>query len=292
MSGSLEANTLFSTKGMVCVVTGGGTGIGLMIATALEANGAKVYIVGRRADVLEKAAKESAKHGNIIPIVGDVTSKSSLEEIVNKIKSDTGYINLLVCNSGITRGQHVNLPKPAPFPSKPEAAEFKTLSDVKNYLWQDDPEDWHKTFQLNVTGVYYTAVAFLELLDEGNKRKVVEQTSQIVTVSSIAAFNRAVTTSFSYSASKAASLHLAKQLATNFSQWDIRSNAIAPGIYPSEMTLPIPKLNRAAIPMQRPGTDQDMAGAILYLASRAGAYVTGNVVITDGGRLSIHPATY
>ncbi|KAJ4413679.1 hypothetical protein N0V82_008409 [Gnomoniopsis sp. IMI 355080] len=87
---SLAAVDLFTVNGLVAVVTGGATGIGLMITKALEQNGARVYIVGRRKEVLEKAAKEEAKHGNIIPIQGDATSKDDLERIVAQITKETG----------------------------------------------------------------------------------------------------------------------------------------------------------------------------------------------------------
>ncbi|PWW80704.1 NAD(P)-binding protein [Tuber magnatum] len=301
----IQASTLFSAKGLVAVVTGGGTGIGLMIAAALENNGAtKVYIVGRRKEVLENAARVHSKHGNMIPILGDVTSKESLEAMVKTIESEVGYVNLLVNNAGTGSWRHSVLPKPPGLESRPDAAEkYKSIEDVQKFLWEDSMEEWEDTFRVNVTGAWFASVAFLGLLDQGNKREVVEQTSQIITVTSIASFLRGLGTCFSYPASKAAMTHVAKMLATHFPQYGIRSNVIAPGLFPSELTagpgtMDSSNKNKLGdfppghIPLRRPGKDEDIAGAVLYLAGRAGAYVNGNVMVVDGGRTSVLPATY
>ncbi|CUS12959.1 unnamed protein product [Tuber aestivum] len=327
----IQASTLFSAKGLVAVVTGGGTGIGLMIATALEHNGAtKVYIVGRRKEVLENAARVHSKHGNIIPIVGEVTSKESLEAIVKTVESEVGYVNLLVNNAGMCGRRHNVLPAPPGLVSRPGAAEqYKNIEDVQKFLWEDSMEEWEGTFRgmsacdspwgrgsfvwlltqrskttVNVTGAWFASVAFLRLLDQGNKRGVVEQSSQqIITITSIASFLRNLGTCFSYNASKAAITQVAKMLATHFPQYGIRCNMIAPGLFPSELTAGSGKMDSGnknqldafpaeRIPLKRPGSDEDMAGAILYLAGRAGAYVNGNVMVVDGGRMSVLPATY
>ncbi|KAI5852776.1 hypothetical protein DFP73DRAFT_534012 [Morchella snyderi] len=302
---TLEANTLFSTKGLVAVVTGGGTGIGLMIAAALEHNGAeRVYIVGRRKEVLENAAKEHSKYGKIIPLVGEVTSKESLESVVAQIKSEVGYINLLVNNAGtVGNRSHAQHPLPEPYVSKPESENYQSVEDLQAYLWKDSVENWDNVFRVNATGAWFTSVAFLALLDEGNKRKTVEQTSQIVTIVSIAGFSRLLASSYIYAASKAAMIHIGKMMATNLAPFNIRSNMIAPGLYPSEMTVgpgkmdtrnknTLPDYPSHHIPMLRPGKEEDMAGAILYLVSKAGAYCSGTVIVSDGARLSVLPATY
>jgi len=287
---SLETSGLFDVKGLVAVITGGGTGIGLMMAKALEHNGATVYIIGRRLEVLEKAAKENSLYSKIIPLQGDVTSKDSLLHVVSTIKSQTGYINLLVNNSGIAG------------PST--AAPLDTSQSVKQFaefFWNEaSMEDFTKLFEVNVTGVFYTTLAFLELLDAGNKEGhgLEGVSSQVVTVSSIGGFRRDKDiTSFAYQASKAAVTHLGKILASVLTQWNIRSNLIAPGLFPSEMSLIMKeikdgKLPAERVPMRRPGTEKDIGGLILYLASKAGAYVNGNVSLVDGGRLSLFCSTY
>ncbi|KAF4627035.1 hypothetical protein G7Y89_g11119 [Cudoniella acicularis] len=282
---SIMAAELFSVNGLVAVITGGGTGIGLMMAKALEANGAKVYIIGRRKEVLEKAAKE-AVHGNIIPLQGDVSSKDDLAHIVETITAADGFINLLVANSGIG-GPNLGGLKPNP-----------SLSEFRDFLWATDPKEFTQTYHINTSAVFFTVVAFLNLLGAGNEKGNVEQKSQVVATSSIGAFNR-VPLGFAYGTSKAAVVHLLKQFATTFVPFGIRSNVIAPGFYPSDMaSAAIEKLTTdgkmptSVVPLQRAGTAEDMGATILYLASKGGAYLNGNVLVTDGGRLSILPSTY
>ncbi|KAK6075606.1 short chain dehydrogenase [Seiridium cupressi] len=309
---TLDASKLFSVDGIVAVVTGGGTGIGLMIARALEHNGAKVYILGRREEVLKTAAKQNAIHGNIIPVVADVTDKVSLDAVVSQIKQETGYINLLVNNAGTLGRRHNAITRPAPFNNLPgqfvngkdNEDDLGTVDGIRDFLWKDEVSDWDNTLRTNVSGVWFPSVAFLGLLNKGNEKQNVLQKSQIVTIGSIGAFIRILGTSFTYNPSKAAANHLAKMMATNFLQWGIRSNVIAPGIFPSEMSVGQGRLdenNRNHIPMAIPveeiplgkvGDEEDMAAAILFLAGKGGKYMNGNVVVTDGGRLGIGPAVY
>ncbi|KAH8160567.1 hypothetical protein CIB48_g7674 [Xylaria polymorpha] len=307
---SLAASNLFSVNGLVAVVTGGGTGIGLMIARALEHNGAKVYILGRREEILKTAAKKNAIHGNIIPIVADVTDKATLDAAVSQISEETGYINLLVNNAGTLGRRHNAVSRPSPFNSLPSqfvhanGDDLSTVDGIRDFLWKDEVSDWDNTLRTNVSGVWFPSIAFLTLLNRGNEKKNVIQTSQIVTIGSVGAFIRILGSSFTYNPSKAAANHLAKMMATNFVQWGIRSNVIAPGVFPSEMSVGPGQLdenNRNHIPMAIPveeiplgrvGDEEDIAAAILFLAGKGGKYMNGNVVITDGGRLGIGPAVY
>ncbi|KAH7410833.1 hypothetical protein BKA64DRAFT_365165 [Cadophora sp. MPI-SDFR-AT-0126] len=281
---SIQASNLFNVDGIVAVITGGGSGIGLMMARALALNGAhKVYIIGRRKEVLEKAA-QSVNTNNIIPLVGDVTSKDTLSSLVSTIKAEVGYINVLVANSGILGPQ-----KSIPITAESSIADFQKAYGEASF------KDYASTFELNTVAVWFTVVAFLELLDEGNKRGNVEQKSQVIATSSIGGFNRAVPGGFAYGQSKAATTHLMKQLATGLAPFGIRSNTLAPGLFPSELAAGIIGdgiFSRSVIPLERVGTEEDMAGVILFLTSRAGAYLTGTVLLVDGGRLSLMPATY
>ncbi|RYP08782.1 hypothetical protein DL764_001693 [Monosporascus ibericus] len=264
----LGAGKLFSVDGLVAVVTGGGTGIGLMITKALVANGAsKVYILGRRLAVLEEAAK-STESSAVIPLVCDVTSQTDLAAAASKVHSEVGYVNLVVCNSGIG-GPYGIRPRPD-----------MSLDEYVSANLAVDFDDYTKTFAINTTAVWYTAMLFLKLLEyvsmhtpAGNKQGNVEQKSQVVAVSSIGGFNKQNTGGYAYGQSKAACTHLIKQLSIALPQWDIRANVICPGL-------------------ERPGDEQDMAGAILYLASRAGAYCNGAVIVSDGGRLGTFPSTF
>ncbi|EMR64205.1 putative short chain dehydrogenase reductase protein [Eutypa lata UCREL1] len=249
-SSSIDAGELFAVKGLVAVVTGGGTGIGLMIAQALEANGAIVYIIGRRKEVLEKAAT-TAKHGNIHEIQGDVTSKADLARAADKIKAKHGYVNVVVANSGVTG------------PSMAGISPDVSLTAFRDHLWNWDPAEFNKSYEVNATAVFYTLVAFLELLDEGNKRRKVGQTSQFIALSSIGAYNRMPFSGYAYGSSKAAVVHMMKQLATALVPYDIRTNVIAPGLYPSDMTPHLLEKGdkdgwpRQFIPAQRAGDIQD-----------------------------------
>ena len=161
-----------------------------MMTKAFADNGAaKIYIVGRRKEKLEEAAKLSP---NIIPLVGDVTSKESLCELAEKIKQDSGFVNLLCCNSG-------SMPPPLGVnPGDVPIQEF-----AKKALEQKT-EDWNTTFSTNTVSVVFNTFAFLELLDAGNKKgNCAGRKSQVIVTSSIAGYLRNPATFSAYPASKA-----------------------------------------------------------------------------------------
>ncbi|KAH6617011.1 hypothetical protein F5144DRAFT_659722 [Chaetomium tenue] len=291
---------LFSVKGIVALITGGGTGIGLMMARALALAGAKrVYIVGRRVDVLQAAASAINRPSVIVPLYCDVTSRVSLESVVSVVETDVGHLHLLVCNAGVG-GPQVRPPVPG-------------VTGLEE--WRDEQmavrcEDFNATFAVNSTSVWFTAMAFLKLLDEGNKRegwggKGEGVSSQVVVTSSIAGFNKSAPGGWAYGPSKAAATHIAKSLSVVLPTWGIRANCICPGLFPSEMAAPIVqasggsmtgenstiRLDKSMVPLGRMGDETDMAGQILYLASRAGAYLNGNTIVVDGGRLGTFPST-
>ncbi|KAJ8130243.1 hypothetical protein O1611_g3389 [Lasiodiplodia mahajangana] len=266
---ALSAANLFNVNGLVAAVTGGGTGIGLMITKALVTNGAaKVYILGRRLNTLQEAAS-SIGSPNVVPVVCDVTSVEALKAAVSQIEQDTGFVNLLVCNSGIG-GPYGNRPTPE-----------TTLDEFVSANMAVPIEEYTNTFAVNTSAVWYTSMSFLKLLSAGNARGNVEQKSQVVATSSIGGFNKINTGGFA---------------CVVLPQWDIRANLICPGLYPSEMSAPIlarsGPIVKSQVPLERVGDEQDMGGAILYLASRAGAYLNGTVIVTDGGRLTTFPSTF
>lgn len=295
MSGmsSYDVDGLFNVKGLVALVTGGGTGIGLMIAKALaNAGAARVYIVGRRVDILQQAASSINKPSVVVPLYCDVTSKISLESIVSVVQTDVGYLNLLVCNAGVS-GPQVKAPGP-----------HTSLDEWRTQQMSHDFDEFTNTFKVNATSVWYTAMAFLKLLDTGNKRKNVEQTSQVIVMSSIGGFNKKAPGGYAYGPSKAAATHIAKQLSNVLPTWNIRANCICPGLFPSDMSAPIVEaaggsmtggkcipIDKSQVPLGRMGDENDMAGQILYLASRAGAYCNGNTMVVDGGRLGTFPSS-
>lgn len=298
-NGHFSLTSLFGVKGLVAVVTGGGSGLGLYIAKALDYNGAKaVYIIGRRQETLDNAVRQ-ATNGTIIPIQGDVTSKSDLTRIAEQIKKEQGYINVLYANSGIIGISASQQGVPTGGKPKPSVDEF-----VKA-MWEPEIEDFTKAFHINVSGAFYSTLAFLPLLEAGNKHGGFDDPkSSIVVTTSIAGLSRQLAAGFPYSTSKAGATHLVKMMSTYFADWKIRVNAIAPGMFPSEMTAETMKeeggrklyeeggLDRKVCPLERSGKEEEMAGTAIYMASRAGGYMNGNVVVIDGGRLGELPASY
>jgi NAD(P)-dependent dehydrogenase (short-subunit alcohol dehydrogenase family) len=276
-------------------------GLGRTMALALDANGAsKVFIVGRREDKLQETAS-LAINKTIITVKGDVSSKESLQAAYDTIASQTDHVDLLIANSGVM-GPSARPPAPKEDGSKP------SLSEVRDQLWAVPMEDFSKVFDINVTGTYYTVLAFLPLLEATNKRrpapekdKLSPPTAQVIITSSIAGYIRLVPFSFAYSLSKSATTHLVKMLSTTLSSYDIRVNGVAPGLYHSEMTaeafrgdrrISDGSFPRERIPLTRGGSEEDIAGLILWLASASGGYMNGSIIVSDGGRTAVHPASY
>ncbi|KAI0141157.1 NAD(P)-binding protein [Hypoxylon sp. NC0597] len=302
MSFIMETTNLFRVDGMVAVVTGGATGLGFMMAKALAGAGAKkVYLLGRRKSVVESSA---AQNPSFVPIVCDISSKESLQSAVDFITNDTGYINLLVANSGIVG------------PAKSFNPDF-TIQQLRKNLFDDvSMEEFTETFHINVTATYFTMIAFLELLDAGNKNAlkggfgapiqgessdVPSIQSQIIINGSICGYSRDRMSSPAYSGSKSAIAHLTKHASTNLVKYEIRVNTIAPGIFPSDLSQGYMSGRDPSketlddfefIPSRRFGTEEDMGGTVLYLASRAGSYCNGLILVNDGGRLAVTMSEY
>lgn len=133
------------------------------------------------------------------------------------VTKEDGFINVLVANSGI-QGPNLEGLKPT-----------STLAEIQEFLWKSDIEDFTHTYRVNVSAVFYSAIAFLPLLDAGNKKGNVEQKSQVITTSSIGGFNRMPLAGYAYGTSKAAVTHLMKQFSTALAPHGIRFNTIAPG---------------------------------------------------------------
>jgi len=285
----LQSSSLFSVDGLVTLVTGGGTGIGLMIAQALACNGAKVYIVGRREDALKKSAEEhgSGCKGTIVPLSGDVTSKESIQNLVKQVQEKEGYLNVLINNAGISGPKH-------------DIHEDKSNAEhVSKCLWEDqDFKEWSELYTTNVSSTYFTSAAFLPLLQEGTKRSK-GYSSSILNISSISGLIKESQNHLAYNSSKAAVIHLTKMMALEFAPMKIRVNTIAPGKFPSEMTgeesdeKNVSTLDeKMDIPAGRPGHVTDMAAPVLLLCSQAGVYINGVVLPVDGGYLLSSPSAY
>ncbi|KAF2762317.1 NAD(P)-binding protein [Pseudovirgaria hyperparasitica] len=296
MAPNYDTNTLFSVKDLVVVITGGGSGMGAAVAQALDWNGAKaIYILGRRADALSKTAK-NAKNGSIIPIVTDVSSKGSIAAAAELVRTEQGYINVLFINHGSIGPNTYELFADGRVPG---------LSELQSTLWQTPMEDFTSTLEINISGAFYTAVAFLDLLDSGNTKSTGTPApkAQVIITTSIAAYSRSPANGFAYSISKCAATHIVKQLSTCLAPYMIRCNGIAPGAYPTEMVQHMPwmqnnnpriegNLPAQICPLKRTGTEEDIAGLAMFLMSPGAAYMNGSIQISDGGRIGMLPATY
>ena len=247
---------LFDVKGKVVLVTGGSRGIGEMIARGFVESGAKVYISSRKADVCEALAKELSKSGTCIALPADLSTESECQRLANEIASRETKLDVLVNNAGATWG--------APMADYDEVA-------------------FERVFALNVKGVFHLTKFLRPLLEAAG---TTENPARVINIGSIDGIHVPVMETYAYSASKAAvhqlTRHLAKALAPT-----ITVNAIAPGPFESKMMHATLEAFGDAIaqsaPLKRIGRPDDMAGAALFLASRAGSYVTGVVLPVDGG---------
>ena len=199
------------------------------MARSLAQNGATVYVLGRRLAKLEEVAASSSQGsapGKILPLECDVVSKPSLKAAAARITAETGFVNLVVANAGVIGPKNDALkPRAADDPQGPV-----TLLEAQKHLWQMSTDAFLDAFRVNVAGALDTAVAFLELLDAGNTKGNVPQTSQILVTSSIAGFHRSFTANgLAYTTSKAAVNHLTKSLASFLAPYRIRVNGLAPG---------------------------------------------------------------
>jgi NAD(P)-dependent dehydrogenase (short-subunit alcohol dehydrogenase family) len=253
-------NELFSIAGKTAVVTGGSRGIGLMIARGFVEAGARVIISSRKADVCDEVAAELSKVGECEAIPADLSSEAECRRLAEAVAARLPSLDILVNNAGATWGASLD---------------------------QFDEAAWERVLALNVKGVYHLTKFLVPLLEAAGSA---DQPARVINIGSIDGIKVPLLETYSYSASKAAvhmlTRHLAKRLAPA-----ITVNAIAPGPFESKMmaaTLDaFGEQIAAAAPLKRIGRPDDMAGAAIFLASRAGAYVTGAVVPVDGGIASV-----
>lgn len=160
----LRIEKLFDVSKLKCVVTGGGTGIGLMITQALAANGATVYITGRRQEALQKVVEEYGKdaEGHIIAVPGDISSKDECMRLAKEIGAkEPNGIHLLVNNAGIARDDNTKF-------SNNQPQDYEDALSVQQHMLASDPKAWADTFQTNVTAQFFVATAFVPLLAQAN----------------------------------------------------------------------------------------------------------------------------
>ncbi len=251
--------TLFDLTGKCALVTGGAQGMGRMIAEGFVNAGAKVIITSRKADICEQAAKELGEFGDCIPFQADLSTAEGAIDLANRVASRESRIDILVNNAGKTWG--------APIESFPDSA------------WQD-------IMCINVQSPFTLVREFLPLLKAS---ATADDPARIINIGSLTGLVAEKIQAYSYAASKAAIHHLTKVLASDLAQYSITVNVVAPGYFPTRMTTHIrndeDQLQELGhrIPLSRLGTPEDIAGTCIFLASRAGAYLTGVELAVDGG---------
>ncbi|KAK0446593.1 short-chain dehydrogenase [Desarmillaria tabescens] len=279
--------TVMSLSGRVGLVTGGGTGIGFMIAKAFAANGAKVYITGRRLDVLEQAAASiTGVPGSVIPLQMDVANEESVKAGAKHVEGIDGKLDILVNNAGFGTSLH-----DPDFVAKKFAA-----SDP---FEPETVQNWMDIFALNTIAPFFVVRAFQSLLIQGAHSRP-QGTSSVINISSVAAKIHAPVKMgcLAYGLTKAALEKLTLVLGTSFAGRGIpiRVNALEPGVFPSEMstpefvemvkTEPFPGF-MAPVPVRRHGTDTEMGIAAIYLA--VSDYTNGAILGIDGGVMLVNP---
>ncbi|WP_395647754.1 SDR family oxidoreductase [Terricaulis sp.] len=247
---------LFSLKGRTALITGGSRGIGKMIAEGFLTQGAKVYISARKGGALEETAKELSKLGSITPIVLDASGADGARQMAEAYLKHESKLDILVNNAGAAWG--------APFTEFPESG-------------------WDKVMDLNVKTPFFLTQALHGALKAAASK---DRPSKVINIASVDGLSVNPMETYSYHASKAGLIHMTKRMAVRLAEDNIVVSAIAPGAFASDM-------NRVArdhgdmvaqhIPSKRIGAPEDMAGAAIYLASRAGDYVVGATVVVDGG---------
>jgi NAD(P)-dependent dehydrogenase (short-subunit alcohol dehydrogenase family) len=250
----MDTSTLFRLDGRVALVTGGSRGIGRMIAQGFIQQGAKVYISARKAEACDATAAELGPDCISIPM--DVSTVEGCKALAAAIAEREAKLDILVNNAGAAWG--------VPFAEFPESG-------------------WDKVMDLNVKSPFFLTQALHELLKAAASES---QPAKVINITSVDGQRVNPWETYSYQASKAALIHLTRRMAARLIADHIAVTSLAPGAFPSDM-------NRAArdhgdgvakrIPAGRIGYDEDMAGAAIYLASRAGDYVVGETLTVDGG---------
>jgi NAD(P)-dependent dehydrogenase (short-subunit alcohol dehydrogenase family) len=214
----LTAASLFNTKGWTAIVTGGGSGLGLITAQALAANGVKVYVTGRRVDKLHAAEmKHEASGGQIIAMQMDVTDKDSIRKGVEEISQKEKHINFLVNNAGVTSQNYGE--KGMPAGSAEEVS--------KKMLEGQDFDSWLAVYKVNVASCYFVSAAFLPLLCAAKEVSGYKEAGSILNISSISGITKeSQNGQFSYNASKAATISLTEQLAVDLKSLKVRVNTL------------------------------------------------------------------
>lgn len=252
--------SLFSVAGKTALVTGGGQGIGYMISRGLVEAGVKVYISSRKAGVLDKAAAELdglPGSAGCTALQADLSRAEECDRLAAELTEREPALDILVNNAGANWGE-----------------DYTTFPDAA----------WDRVLNVNVKGVFHLTRALTPALAAA---ATPEDPARVINIGSIDGLHVPGLETYAYSASKAAVHHLTRVLARKLAPRHITVNAIAPGPFESKMmAATLERLGdeiRAMVPLGRIGEPDDMAGAVIYLTSRAGRYLTGTVTPVDGG---------
>lgn len=262
LEASLGRNALFDMTGKVVLVTGGGSGIGAMIAGGFVANGATVYICSRKDCSLFAAELQKKGPGTCTALSADLTKQAELDSVVRCVRQGAGKLNCLVNNAGANWAQP---------------------------LEQFEISGWNKTNDLNVTAAFNLTKCSLPLLKVAASR---EDPARVINIASIDGIHTPPLDTFAYSTGKAAVIHMSQVLAGKLIEDNITVNCICPGAFQSRMmrgTIEAVGGKDVLGKNQvggRIGSPEDMAGACVFLASRAGAWMTGAKLILDGGSIA------
>lgn len=265
---NLTIDQLFSVRDKVVVVTGGSRGIGEMIAAGFLANGARVYISSRKADVCDATAERLAAEygGTCVSLPADLAQLDGIDDFAGRYRSHEDHLDVLVNNAGVSWGASLE--------------EFPEIG-------------WDKVMDTNVKGVFFLTQRLLALLEA---KATPDDPSRVINIGSVDGIKTPSFETFSYGPSKAAVHALSRQLGARLVRRNILVNAIAPGPYPTWMLstgvgtggdvegTDWDAMGRG-MARGRIGTAEDIAGLTIFLASRAGAFVTGEVIASDGGIL-------
>ena len=254
----MNVKQLFDLTGRVAIITGGSIGLGRQMAEGLAEMGAHLVLCARKKERCQEAAEELQKlGGKALALACDVKSPASIQEVVDTALARFGRIDVLINNAGVSWG--------APTEQMPL-------------------EDWTKVLDTNLTGTFLCAQAVGKVMIKQGRGKIIN----VASVAGLGGAQRGTVQAIGYHASKGGVIAFTKDLACQWAAHNIQVNAIAPGWFPTHMSGWViehkKELLLEQIPLRRFGNDHDLKGAAVFLASAASDYVTGHVLVVDGGQ--------
>jgi len=253
----MSVKDLFRLDGRVALVTGGSRGLGLQMAEALGEMGCRLAITARKTDELAEAQKHLRRLGyEVLTVAGDLQQTEAIPALVEQVLARYGQVDVLVNNAGATWG--------APAEDYPDAA-------------------WHKVMNLNVSAPFFLA------REVGRRSMIPRQQGKIVNIASVAGLKGTApgVHTIAYNTSKAALINFTRTLASEWGRHNINVNAICPGFFPSKMSSGLLEQVQDAViaraPLHRLGGEEDLKGAVVFLASAASRHITGQYLAVDGG---------